>query len=136
MSRSKDGFPWIGPHPSKENQFVLAGFNGHGMPRILLSAAYIAPLVLESLGLPVETPSVALTFPPLPEPFKLTSERLARVGDPNAKRYIPPVATAADDAQGSKAVKGEVDVTLGSSRPEGAEIPQVLNSALKGLKVY
>ena len=106
------------------------------MPRILLSAAYIAPLVLESLGLPVETPECAQAFPPLPEPFKLTAQRLSKVGDPNAKRYIPPVASSVDDAQGTKAVKGEVDVTVGSSRPEGAEIPEVLNTALQGLRVH
>ena len=48
------------------------------MPRILLSAAYLAPLILGSLGGTVEVPEHHKAYPPLPEPFKITQERLEK----------------------------------------------------------
>ncbi|HYY59222.1 MAG TPA: FAD-dependent oxidoreductase [Pyrinomonadaceae bacterium] len=32
MDCSNDGKPVVGPMPGKPNQWVVAGFNGHGMP--------------------------------------------------------------------------------------------------------
>lgn len=49
------------------------------MPRILGSAAHIAPLVLESIGVEHETPSTAAAFPSLPQPFRATPERVERL---------------------------------------------------------
>jgi hypothetical protein len=46
------------------------------MPRILLSTAHIAPLVLDSLGFDSKPPSLVSEFPPLPKPFAATAERL------------------------------------------------------------
>lgn len=46
------------------------------MPRILLSAAHIAPLVLGSIGVEHATPAIAASFPALPQPFHATPERV------------------------------------------------------------
>lgn len=46
------------------------------MPRILLSAAHIAPLVLNSIGLENKTPAIAAAFPALPQPFHATAQRV------------------------------------------------------------
>lgn len=48
------------------------------MPRILLSSAYLAPLILGALGRKVEVPEHHKAYPPLPEPYKITEERLER----------------------------------------------------------
>ena len=52
--------------------------DGAGMPRILLCSAYLAPLILQSLGEKVEVPEHHKAYPPLPEPYKITQERLER----------------------------------------------------------
>lgn len=45
MGYSYDSHPHIGSVPNKSNQFILAGFNGHGMPVIWLAAREIAKMV-------------------------------------------------------------------------------------------
>ncbi|KKY24394.1 putative fad dependent oxidoreductase superfamily [Phaeomoniella chlamydospora] len=45
MGYSTDYLPHIGAVPHKPNQFILAGFTGHGMPEIFLSAKGIAQMV-------------------------------------------------------------------------------------------
>ena len=47
-----------------------------GMPRILLSAAHIAPLILNSLGVAYTTPDLVKPYPALPRPFEVTRERI------------------------------------------------------------
>ncbi|OCF32124.1 FAD dependent oxidoreductase superfamily protein [Kwoniella heveanensis BCC8398] len=78
-STSIDSFPFVGPVPKNKGHFVAAGFAGHGMPRILGSTAHLAPLVLADLGVKSNTPSTATIFPPLPEPFQATEERIQRL---------------------------------------------------------
>jgi hypothetical protein len=51
------------------------------MPRILLSTAYIAPLVLDALGIKHSAPSLVLSYPTMPEPFYLTTERIDALAD-------------------------------------------------------
>ncbi len=58
MGYSDDGFPYVGTVPGKPGQYICAGFNGHGMPQIFLSAKAIAEMVLlgataEEAGLPL-----------------------------------------------------------------------------------
>jgi glycine/D-amino acid oxidase-like deaminating enzyme len=58
MGYSDDGFPYVGTVPDKEGQFICAGFSGHGMPQIFLSAKAIAEMVTlgstaEEAGLPL-----------------------------------------------------------------------------------
>ncbi|KAJ5976423.1 FAD dependent oxidoreductase [Penicillium waksmanii] len=43
MGYSYDSNPHIGQVPSKESEFIIAGFNGHGMPVIWLAAQELAP---------------------------------------------------------------------------------------------
>ncbi|TEA16083.1 hypothetical protein C8034_v000678 [Colletotrichum sidae] len=76
-STSIDAFPFVGPLPNRQGQFVAAGFSGHGMPRILLSAAHITPLILDALNVEHSPPGLAAGFPPLPEPFSSTPERIS-----------------------------------------------------------
>lgn len=57
MGYSSDGLPHIGAVPGRKNQFMLAGFNGHGMPQVFLSAKGVAAMVMngadfESTGVP------------------------------------------------------------------------------------
>jgi glycine/D-amino acid oxidase-like deaminating enzyme len=46
MGYSFDSNPHIGSVPSKPGQFILAGFNGHGMPVIWLGAKGLAKMIL------------------------------------------------------------------------------------------
>ncbi|KAJ7485622.1 FAD dependent oxidoreductase-domain-containing protein [Mycena latifolia] len=43
---TKDAVPFIGPVPSLPGQFVIAGFNGHGMARTFGSAPGLAKIIL------------------------------------------------------------------------------------------
>ncbi|KAH6648055.1 FAD dependent oxidoreductase [Truncatella angustata] len=47
MGYTEDNEPHIGKVPSKEGLYICAGFNGHGMPLILLSAKGIAKMLEE-----------------------------------------------------------------------------------------
>ena len=57
MGYSFDSLPHLGEIPGKPGQYILAGFNGHGMPVIWLAAKGIAEMVAngktyEETGLP------------------------------------------------------------------------------------
>ncbi|KAK1561554.1 FAD dependent oxidoreductase [Colletotrichum navitas] len=57
MGYSSDDLPHIGAVPGRQNQFILAGFTGHGMPQIFLSAKGVASMIMEqksykSTGIP------------------------------------------------------------------------------------
>ncbi|KUI62495.1 putative oxidoreductase OrdL [Cytospora mali] len=67
MGYSSDGWPFIGPVPRRPNQFVIAGFTGHGMPQIFLSAKGIADMVVG--GSNFKSTGV-------PRVYELTQERL------------------------------------------------------------
>lgn len=45
MGYSYDSNPHIGTVPGAQNQFILAGFNGHGMPVIWLSSKELAKMI-------------------------------------------------------------------------------------------
>jgi hypothetical protein len=51
------------------------------MPRVLLSSAHIAPLILDTIGFEHEKPRLAASYPLLPKPFHVTAERVARLQD-------------------------------------------------------
>ena len=67
MGYSSDGFPFIGDLPGKPGQYLCAGFSGHGMPQVFLSAKAIASMVVE--GTKIEETD-------LPQLYRLTKERL------------------------------------------------------------
>ena len=57
MGYTSDLQPHIGSIPGRPNQYILAGFNGHGMPVIFLAAKGIAEMIkngktYEQAGLP------------------------------------------------------------------------------------
>lgn len=45
MGYTSDYMPYVGDVPDKPGQFIVAGFTGHGMPLILLSAKGIAEMI-------------------------------------------------------------------------------------------
>jgi glycine/D-amino acid oxidase-like deaminating enzyme len=64
---TSDLMPFVGELPDQTNGYVIAGFNGHGMSRILLCARALINLVLEKVN----------TIEGLiPEPFLITKARL------------------------------------------------------------
>lgn len=73
MGYSSDSAPHIGAVPSRDNQFIAAGFNGHGMPVIFLSTKGLAEMILHNT--PYEQTGI-------PQIYKTTSARLdaARTG--------------------------------------------------------
>ncbi|KAH7139593.1 FAD dependent oxidoreductase [Dactylonectria estremocensis] len=49
LGYSSDAMPHIGVVPGRKNQFILAGFTGHGMPQIFLSARGIASMIIDDV---------------------------------------------------------------------------------------
>ena len=84
---SVDAYPFVGSVPHKPAQFMAAGFTGHGMPRILLSTAWLVPRVLDSMGIPWTTPQAVLGTPDIPKPFRITPERMAGLANFDLKKY-------------------------------------------------
>ncbi|KAL0061558.1 hypothetical protein AAF712_011584 [Marasmius tenuissimus] len=66
---TRDSVPFVGRVPGKEGQWVIAGFNGHGMARIFGCAPGLVKMILggkwEDTG--------------MPECFGITEERLAKL---------------------------------------------------------
>ncbi|KAL2784722.1 hypothetical protein BJX66DRAFT_343758 [Aspergillus keveii] len=57
MGYTSDDLPHVGKVPGKPGQFVITGFNGHGMPQIFLSAKGVAQMIVkdtefEETGIP------------------------------------------------------------------------------------
>lgn len=50
MGYTTDGFPHVGPVPGKTGQFICAGFSGHGMPQIFLSAKAVASMLVDDIN--------------------------------------------------------------------------------------
>lgn len=73
IGHTADGYPFCGKVPGKENHFVLAGYNGAGMPLIFLTAKGIAKMIQEDL--PFEQSGI-------PKIFKITEERLKKDVEP------------------------------------------------------
>lgn len=60
------------------------------MPRVLLSSAHLAPLVLDALGLEHSTPQLlaAASYPALPQPFRVTEERIASLQGTDPEKVL------------------------------------------------
>lgn len=67
MGYTSDGFPHVGAVPDKPGQFICAGFSGHGMPQVFLSAKAIAAVVAED---------VAVEEVDLPRLYRTSKQRL------------------------------------------------------------
>ncbi|KAI0400814.1 FAD dependent oxidoreductase superfamily protein [Xylaria palmicola] len=70
MASTPDQFPHAGEVPQRKNQWIVAGFNGGGMPLIFLLAKGVARMVLH--GVPFEEIDHVI-----PRFFKTTEARLA-----------------------------------------------------------
>jgi glycine/D-amino acid oxidase-like deaminating enzyme len=73
MGYTADFMPHVGQVPNKPGQFIIAGFNGHGMPQILLSSKGLARMVWDGVGF-AETG--------IPRLFETTRERVERRDNP------------------------------------------------------
>ena len=67
MGYTSDGFPFVGEVPGQPEQYICAGFSGHGMPQAFLSAKAVAEMVAQGTG--VENTD-------LPKLYRSTQERL------------------------------------------------------------
>ncbi|PLB43209.1 FAD dependent oxidoreductase [Aspergillus steynii IBT 23096] len=72
MGYSADSSPHVGEVPGRTGQYICAGFNGHGMPVVLLSAKRLAEMIQS--GKSYEEVH-------LPRVFKTTAERLQKAQD-------------------------------------------------------
>ncbi|KFX96098.1 hypothetical protein O988_05482 [Pseudogymnoascus sp. VKM F-3808] len=80
---SRDGAPWVGEVPGKENAnlWICAGYTGHGMPQAALSAYAVTKMLLQTVfdGKPLaEVHSSLIEAGDLPESFIISAERIAR----------------------------------------------------------
>lgn len=48
MGYSSDYLPHVGCVPGKPEQYIIAGFTGHGMPQVFLSAKGISKMIREN----------------------------------------------------------------------------------------
>jgi len=69
MGYSADFMPHVDLVPDKPGPFIIAGFNGHGMPQIMLSSKGLAAMVCN------ETPFEQTGLPRL---LNTTKERVGR----------------------------------------------------------
>ncbi|KAK6954755.1 hypothetical protein Daesc_004724 [Daldinia eschscholtzii] len=72
MGYSADDAPHVGHVPSKPGQYICAGFNGHGMPNVLLCAKGLAEMIKD--GRPFSETGV----PPV---YETSAARLRKISD-------------------------------------------------------
>jgi glycine/D-amino acid oxidase-like deaminating enzyme len=80
MGYTADFMPHVGQIPDKPGQFIIAGFNGHGMPQILLSSKGLAAMVQDG---------VAFEETELPRLFKTSKARIERQDNPMEEGLQP-----------------------------------------------
>lgn len=66
LGYSFDFMPHVGKVPGRSGHFIIAGFTGYGMPKILLSSKGLAAMVLDG---------VSFQQTGLPGPFQTTTQR-------------------------------------------------------------
>ncbi|OJJ05983.1 hypothetical protein ASPVEDRAFT_309418 [Aspergillus versicolor CBS 583.65] len=90
MGYTTDSLPHVGQVPAKPGQFVVAGFNGHGMPQVFLSAKGVAQMILN--GVEFEQTGI-------PRIFKTTQERLdSKENTILSASYVVETAKSVDDS--------------------------------------
>ncbi|OTB06112.1 hypothetical protein M426DRAFT_259528 [Hypoxylon sp. CI-4A] len=72
MGYSADSVPHIGPVPSKPGLYICAGFNGHGMPNVLLCAKGLVQMIRE--GRPFSETE-------MPACYETSAERLRKISE-------------------------------------------------------
>jgi glycine/D-amino acid oxidase-like deaminating enzyme len=86
MGYSSDGLPHVGLVPGGEDQWIIGGFTGHGMPQVFLAAEGVAKMVLQGLEFQ-ETG--------LPRLFQTTQARLDAKGNSISNAVFKEGAVAA-----------------------------------------
>ncbi|OBA17047.1 uncharacterized protein OGAPODRAFT_15490 [Ogataea polymorpha] len=79
LGYTDDSLPYVGEMPHESNKFIIAGFHGHGMPRVLLSAKALASNIM---GKKLE----------VPEAFKISQERMTKTRNEILASLGSPVA--------------------------------------------
>jgi hypothetical protein len=49
MGYSTDSMPHVGQVPGRSNQFLVAGFTGHGMPQVFLSSKAVVDMMMDQV---------------------------------------------------------------------------------------
>lgn len=83
MGYSTDNMPHIGPIPGRQNQFIIAGFTGHGMPQVFLSAKAVAAMVLDDV--PFEATGVPRLYKASQERLDSTRNQILEMWETNTK---------------------------------------------------
>ncbi|KAL2834913.1 FAD dependent oxidoreductase-domain-containing protein [Aspergillus cavernicola] len=81
MGYSSDGLPHVGRVPGEENQWIIGGFTGHGMPQIFLAAEGLAKMVVHEMD---------FRDTGLPRLFQTTQTRLDETGSRTARAISKP----------------------------------------------
>ncbi|KAL3457336.1 FAD dependent oxidoreductase [Aspergillus heterothallicus] len=79
MGYSSDGLPHVGLVPGQEDQWIIGGFTGHGMPQVFLAAEGVAKMVLQG---------VEFGETGLPRLFQTTQARLDAKGNSISKNVF------------------------------------------------
>ena len=107
MGYSFDSNPHIGAVPSKPGQFIVAGFNGHGMPVIWLGAEGLAKMILADR----RAERLLFSETGIPRLFQTTQARIDRArrnreedGDILGKGeiFLPPLPVRSEPSGASK----------------------------------
>lgn len=77
MGFTNDFLPHVGQVPQKPGQFVIAGFNGHGMPQVFLSAKGLAQMVAKG---------TSFEHTGIPRLYKTSQQRLDEAQPMESKR--------------------------------------------------
>ena len=79
MGYSADWMPHVGPVPNKPNQYIIAGFTGHGMPQVFHAARHVAELVLLAACADGGSPDPDRA---VPLPYRLSPDRWGAAAAP------------------------------------------------------
>jgi Glycine/D-amino acid oxidases (deaminating) len=85
MGYSSDYLPHVGQVPGKPGQYIIAGFTGHGMPQVYLSAKAISKMVIRK---------VVFEESGVPKLFNTSQERL----NSQRNKILDTFAQAQDDS--------------------------------------
>ncbi|WWD19838.1 hypothetical protein CI109_104305 [Kwoniella shandongensis] len=77
LGLTPDSVPFVGPVPEKEGQYIIAGFNGHGMARIFHCAPTLAAIMTGGEW----DPTLPLAFKSSPERFASLREKIGKSGE-------------------------------------------------------
>lgn len=84
LGYTDDSLPYVGEVPGDANKYAIAGFHGHGMPRVLLCAKALARFINGGAASSAELD--------VPSAFKITRERMTATENRIFESLQPPVS--------------------------------------------